>query len=104
MTGWNHSRKIEAERCIPTRIGSHGGAALKGFAFPIPRGIAGGVTEELDGEGGVGCAVQRSSHCVGVGRSQHRVVLEVVRASVTITGVVGCNPITPPSMPKPLLL
>ena len=69
---------------------------------PLPRRIAGGVAEELDGERRVRRAVERALHAAGR-RRQHREVLEVVGASVGVAGVVRGDSGGPRSMPRPPL-
>ena len=71
-----------------------------GLAFAVAAGVGGGAGEELDRERGARRAVQRAGDRGAVGRSEDRIVLQVVGAACRVAGVVSGHAVGPRSIPN----
>src|SRR4029453_10644136 len=82
-----------SDGAVARGVGRHGRGAEIALALAIARAVGSGAREELDRVDGAGRAVERAgevraARAVGQGRGQHREVLEVVGAGVTVPRVV----------------
>jgi hypothetical protein len=95
MTRLHGDRESDSYRRTTIAVGHYVGRANKGFSLTVARGVALGISEKFYPEGRVRRAIQATLNgratAATMGRGEHWIVLQIIRAGVGIAVVIGCH-------------